>query len=53
MTYEQRQEMLERDYDRKQVEVLTNESLNFQGQEVPSWENRTGFFLVKPEEENY
>lgn len=53
MTYEQRQEMLERDYDRKQVEILTNESLNFQGQEVPSWENRTGFFLIKPEDENY
>lgn len=35
-----------------QLRTLNNSS-ELLGQEVPSWEKRTGFYLVKPEDENY
>ena len=52
MTYAEKQKLLEKDYEINQVYVLTNESIKL-NQEVPSWENRTGFFLIKPEDEAY
>lgn len=51
MTYAEKQKILESDYEKNQVYVLTNISSKL-NQKVESWENRTGFFLVKPEEEN-
>jgi hypothetical protein len=52
MTYAEKQKIMENEYEKQQVYVLTNLSSKL-NQDVPSWENRTGFYLVKPEDENY
>ena len=52
MTYAEKQKILEQEYEQKQVYVLTNVSTKL-NQEVSSWETRTGFYLVKPEDEAY
>lgn len=50
--YEKKQERLSLQYDVSQVNFLTKPSSR-QGQVVPSWEERTGMYLVNPEDENY
>ena len=52
MTYAEKTKKLDEEYEKKQVYVLTNVSTKL-NQEVASWENRTGFYLVAPEDEAY
>jgi hypothetical protein len=52
MTFKEKEIQYELDYEKAQVSSLTNTFLK-QGQEMPSWENKTGFRLIEPEYENY
>lgn len=49
-TYAEKTRRLANEYEMHQVHVLTQESSSL-GQKQPSWEARTGLFLVKPEDE--
>ena len=40
-----------REFDINQVSCLTNATVNL-GQSVPSWEEKTGYWLCRPEDEN-
>jgi hypothetical protein len=50
MTYAEKQKYLEKKYDMEQIRYLNNKSTRL-GQDVPSWEERTGQWIVKPEDE--
>ena len=50
MTYAEKQNYLEKKYDMEQIRFLNNDSSKL-GQRVPSWEERTGQWIVKPEDE--
>eukprot|EP01038_Epipyxis_sp_PR26KG_P012213 gene12213-16362_t len=50
--FKKKMEEKELEYDKKQVLILNNSTLR-QGQSVPSWEDRTGAWLVRPEDEIY
>ncbi len=52
LTYHEKQKLLNDKYDLEQVRCLT-ESSEKQGNEIPSFETRTGAYLVKPEDEAY
>jgi hypothetical protein len=51
-TFQEKQRMAREAYDRAQVLSLSVAGLK-QGQEIPSFEARTGAYLVKPEDEAY
>lgn len=51
-TYAKLQQRLAQEYDMQQVNSLTVASQDFQGVPVPSWEERTGNYLVDPGEES-
>ena len=50
LTYAEKVKLLEKKYDMDQIKFLNNKSTKL-GQDVPSWEERTGQFIVKPEDE--
>ena len=52
LSFKEKQRAAAEKYDQDQVSQLT-ESFERQGNEVPSFEQRTGAFLVKPEDEAY
>lgn len=52
LSYKKKQQLAQEAYDLAQVLSLTQASER-QGNEVPSFETRTGAFLVKPEDEAY
>mmetsp|Transcript_23343 Transcript_23343/g.38897 ORF Transcript_23343/g.38897 Transcript_23343/m.38897 type:complete len:269 (+) Transcript_23343:73-879(+) len=51
-TYGKLMERLAREYDQNQVSSLTVASTDFQGQVVPSWEEKTGNHLVDPDDDS-
>lgn len=51
-TYKEKQAKWEMEYDLNQVNFLTQPTEK-QGQKVPSWEEKTGMFLIDPDYENY
>lgn len=51
-TYGKLQAKLTKEFDLKQVHHLTKSSKDFQGEFVPSWEEKTGNFLIDPDEES-
>jgi len=51
-TYAEKQQAIQEAYDLAQVMSLTVPGAR-QGNEIPSFEQRTGMFLVKPEDEAY
>ena len=52
LSFKEKQDKEYLENDLKQLRELNN-SYERLGQEVPSWEKKTGFYLVKPEDENY
>ena len=53
LSYREKIRLEEERSEKMQVYVLTNETTQSQGQSVPSFEERTGAYLVKPEDEAY
>lgn len=53
LSYKEKLRLQEEQTERMQVYVLTNETTHSQGQTLPSFEERTGAYLIKPEDEAY
>jgi hypothetical protein len=53
LTFEQKNEKAILDNELQQLHALNNPVANRLGLEEPSWERKTGFYMVMPEDENY